>query len=115
MKPRINRIIFAALLILSVLTFLSSCSYRNLDDVKNNARETWESAGFEIVGYQGYEMGPVIPWTTYGGAFVWHSLKRIPDNGITYQGAIYRWGKEYHIYNLTAIDAIGNHASKEGK
>jgi len=45
--------------------------------------------------------------TPYGRAYVWYTLKHIPDNGLPYAAALQRWGDEYHIYNLSAKDAIG--------
>lgn len=85
---------------------LAGCSSANLDDVKAHAAETWEAAGFQIIGYEGYNVGGWLGGSSYGGAYAWYTLRRIPDNGITYEGAIQRWGTEYHIYKLTAIDAI---------
>lgn len=71
--------------------------------IKANAAATWEKAGFEIVGYQGYEYS--FSPSTHGGA-VWYTVRRIPDNGVTYQGCITKWRDEFHIYNLKALDAI---------
>ena len=76
----------------------------NLEDVKNNAKTTWNSIGFEIVGYEGYQWG--FGYGDYGGANVWYNLSKIPDNGITYTGYLVKWGNEYHVYGPTAIDAI---------
>jgi hypothetical protein len=84
---------------------LAGCSSSNIADVKAHAAETWKQAGFEIVGYEGWERGPYLGGDD-GGAYVWYTLKRIPDNGITYHGSIQRWGDEYHIYRLSALDAI---------
>lgn len=94
------------ILILLSAVFLVSCGFGNLCEVKKNANATWEAQGFKVVGYDGYEIGSVIPFTSYGGAIVWYRLKRIPDNGILYNGAIQRWGNEYHIYSVSAVDAI---------
>lgn len=85
---------------------LTACSYGNKEDVKANAEETWKANGFQVVGYLGYEIGPVIPFTNYGGAYVWYTLHKIPDNGITYTGALQQWGDEVHVYNIRAKDAI---------
>lgn len=83
-----------------------SCSYGNLDAIKDNAENVWENNGFRVIGYQGYQWGHLGCGTYYGGATVWYTLKKISDDKVTYEGAIRRWGKEYHIYNLSAIDAI---------
>ncbi len=87
------------------LTLLGGCSSANVDDVKAAAPGIWRQAGFEIVGYEGWERGGYLGGD-YGGAYVWYTVKRIPDNGIIYHGSIQRWGGEFHIYSLKAIDAI---------
>lgn len=83
---------------------IGGCSYQNLDSVKENAEKTMADSGYTITAYQGYQMGMGVPFTTYGGAFVWYEMEN--GNGIKYQAAIKRWGDEYHIYNLSAVDAI---------
>lgn len=92
-------------LILALTFALSGCSYANLDDVKSNAPRVWKEAGYQIIGYSGYTMGNHIG-PGYGGAAVWFMVTRIPANGITYEGYIQKWGNEYHVYNVRAIDAI---------
>lgn len=72
------------------------CS-RNVDDVKANATKVFSQNGFEIVGCHGYSLSPIS-----GGA-VWYTLKK---GNITYQANIIKWFDEYHLYNLSAIDAI---------
>jgi hypothetical protein len=101
MKKAAVAALFAAL--------LSGCapSVSNLDDVKEHAAEVWKQAGFSIIGYEGFEYGTT--WccsSEKGGAAVWYTLRRIPDNGIIYHGYIQRWKSEYHIYNIKALDAI---------
>lgn len=91
--------------VLIALLALSGCSYINLDDVKDNAEARFDSLGFDIVGYDGFQWGFGVG--DYGGARVWYILKKKNDNsGITYGGALQRWGDEYHFYNLKAYDAI---------
>lgn len=94
-------------LLIIALFLLVSCSYGNLSDVQHHAPEVWKQAGFEIVGYEGYQLGN---WgcfgSTHGGACVWYIVKKIPDNGILYKGYIQRWGGEYHIYCLESMDAL---------
>ena len=91
--------------VLIICLLFVGCGYANLDDVKANAEKTWADNGFEIVGYQGWEWSMWFGGS-YGGAFVWYTLHKIPDNGIIYDGALMKWGDEYHIYNLEAKDAI---------
>ena len=91
----------AALLISSAI--LGGCSPANLDDVKQNAEETFSDNGFEIVGYHGYQWG-IHLWPGHGGAMAWYMIEK--DNGITYEAALKKWGDEYHLYSLRAIDAI---------
>jgi hypothetical protein len=87
------------------MLFLVGCSSGNLDYVKDKAPEKWKTQGFEVVDYEGYQWG-TGGINSYGGAKVWHRLKKIPDNGITYSGYIQRWGDELHVYGPDAIDAI---------
>jgi hypothetical protein len=89
-----------------VAALLAGCSAGNLDYVKAHAPVKWQKQGFEVVDYEGYHWGALGMGTTYGGAQVWHRLRKVPDNGITYSGYIQRWGDELHVYGPTAIDAI---------
>lgn len=91
-------------LILMLMVLLSGCGSSNVPEVKANAPAVWRQAGFEVVGYEGYQNGRCL--FVYGCGRVWHTMRRIPDNGIVYHGFIEKWGGEYHIYNLAAIDAI---------
>lgn len=94
---------FKALCIVFVI-FISGCSYSNLDYVKKRANETWESVGYSVIGYEGFEWAATLtPW--HGGARVWYSLKR-DNNGIIYTGSLWRWGDEIHVYGPKAVDAI---------
>ena len=93
----------ATVLLSTLLTV--GCSSGNLEEVKNKAEETFESVGFEVVGYEGFQWG-FWGFNTYGGANVWYRLNKIPDNGISYTGYIQRWGDEYHVYGPKATDAI---------
>lgn len=86
--------------LLFVLCFcFLACYAKNVDVIKQNAKQVLEANGFEIIGYQGYQWGCA---GTYGGC-VWYTLKR---GNITYEACISKWGDEYHIYNLKALDAI---------
>lgn len=98
----------AAAFIVAALA-LGGCapSTANLDDVKEHAADIWKQAGFSIIGYEGFEYGTTWCCSSLkGGAAVWYTLRRIPDNGIIYHGYIQRWRDEYHIYNIKALDAI---------
>ena len=72
-------------------------------EIKTHAPAVLKANGFEIVGYQGYECGL---FGTYGGC-VWYSMTR-PGSNILYQGCVSEWEGEYHIYNLSAINAISS-------
>lgn len=91
--------------LITQINFGPRLSTHNVEYVKEHAAATFDQSGFEIIGYQGYQMGGIIG-KTYGGANVWYNLKRKPDNGIVYEAALQRWGDEIHIYNLKALDAI---------
>lgn len=81
------------------------CTSGNVEWVRAHAVETFKAQGFDIVGDEGWNMrGQIAP--RYGGACVWYVLRKIPDNGITYEACLQRWGDEAHQYSLHAIDAI---------
>ena len=96
-------VVVIAILLIGIC-FCATHSYANLDYVKERAEGKWAEVGFEIIGYDGYNWGWtfVFNWK-YGGAKVWHVLKK---GDITYWGYLQRWGNEIHVYNLKAIDAI---------
>jgi hypothetical protein len=85
---------------------LAGCSASNLDYVKPKAEERWKELGFQVVGYQGHQWGGLGLGTAYGGAKVWHELRTIPDNGITYSGYLMRWGDDLEAYGPFARDAL---------
>jgi len=93
--------------ILSIVALISivylGCGTNNLDYVKENAKATWSSVGYDVIGYEGYSWG--FQCGTYGGAHVWHTLER-NANGIIYSGYLQRWGDEIHVYGPHAVDAI---------
>lgn len=90
----------------SVLTaLLGGCSSANLEDTKAAACDRWKAIGYKCVGYEGYQWGAWFGGG-YGGARVWHTLKRDEAPGIIYTGSVQRWGDEYHIYGPTAVDAL---------
>lgn len=92
-------------ILMAIFVFaLTGCGSSNVADVKAKAPEVWKQAGFEIVGYEGYTNEHCF--FSYGCGHVWHTVRRIPDNGIIYHGYIEKWGSEYHLYSIKAIDAI---------
>jgi hypothetical protein len=101
LEKKMKSVLLAGLLTLT----LGGCGAGNLDDVKVHAEETFESVGFKVVGYEGYQWG-FWGFNNYGGAKVWYRLDKIPWNGITYSGYIQKWGDEYHVYGPIATDAI---------
>jgi hypothetical protein len=99
------KILRILLLIICVICISGCFSSSNLDYVKNNASTVWKSVGYEVIGYDGFQWGFWIPFTLYGGAKVWYSLKR-DNNGIIYNGYLQSWGNEIHVYGPKAVDAI---------
>jgi len=91
--------------IIFIVMFFTGCSSSNLDDVKANACKTWESVGYDCIGYEGYQWGLWLGGD-YGGAAVWHTLTRKQAPNIIYSGYVKKWGDEYHVYGPSAIDAI---------
>lgn len=94
-----------ALTLAAALT-LAGCSPSNLDYVKDRSAERWSELGFKVVAYQGPQWGKLGFGTPYGGAKVWHELRALPDNGITYSGYLQRWGDDLEAYGPEARDAI---------
>lgn len=78
------------------------CAPRNIEFVKASACAKWRAQGFECVDYEGWTFG--FGFGPYGGSNVWHRLRKIPDNGVTYSGYIRRWDDELHVYGPTPID-----------
>ncbi len=101
-------ILSVAILMLASFIFTGGfCSSGNLEYCKKNACEKWRSVGFECVGYEGYQWAFWGKFgSKYGGAIVWHTLKRIPDNGVIYGGFVQRWGDELHVYSLKPYDGF---------
>jgi len=87
------------LLLVTVLLAAAGCT-RHVAEVKAQAPRVWQEAGFAVVGYEGYQ------WDPFCGGDVWYLLRKIPDNGVTYHGYLCKWGGEFHIYNLQALDAL---------
>lgn len=83
--------------------FFGGCNYRNVEIIKTNAPKAWADAGFEIIGYEGYQIGD---FTGAPGGKVWYVVQRKGDPKVRYHGYVTKWGDEYQIYNITALDAI---------
>lgn len=89
----------------SIAFALAGCSSANLEETKLAACDRWAEVGYKCVGYEGWQVGPWVGGD-YGGAKIWHTLKRDEAPGIIYTGYVQKWGKEFHVYGPTAIDAI---------
>lgn len=94
--------VFAISLIAAAITFFGGCSYMNVDDIKAHSAQAWRKSGFEIVGYEGYQIGD---FETPGGR-VWYVVKSTNGSPTLFDGCLGKWGTEYHIYNLHALNAI---------
>lgn len=91
--------------VILVCMLLASCGDANLAEMKQAAPVKWKQQGFEVVDYEGFQWGLWLGGS-FGGAKVWHRLKKIPDNGVTYSGFVQKWGDEIHVYGPIAADAI---------
>jgi hypothetical protein len=58
--------------------------------------EFYKHQGFEVQGYQGYNI-----WSI--GRCHWYTLRK---GDVTYQSCLLRWGDEVHQYSLQAIDTV---------
>ena len=96
--------LFTVVLVLCLLFCGCYCS-ANKNEVEKRAPDKWEQQGFKVIDYEGFMYGLWFGGN-YGGAYVWHRLKKIPDNGITYSGHMQLWGDELQVYGPNAIDAI---------
>lgn len=96
------------LTVIAILITLMVGTANNLVLVKANAQQTFKSAGFELIGYQGYIRslgGYSFAYSEYGGAKVYYIIER---DGIILSAGIKRWGDEYHIYDIEALNAVSN-------
>lgn len=89
--------------VVTLIVLSTSVTSHYVDDIKLHAAQAWRGAGFQIVGYEGYENAGL--GSCWGGK-VWYTVKRSEDHGVLYHGFICKWGNEYHLYSITAIDAI---------
>lgn len=81
----------------------AGCSYRNVANIRAAAAQVFSDQGFDIVAYEGYQLGTMFESP---GGKVWFVLIRKGASGIHYECCLTKWGNEYHMYNLRAIDAI---------
>lgn len=89
--------------LLSFGIYQKGCNYKEVDDIKNHATNTFSQAGFVVTGYEGYTIGDMFQ--TPGGE-VWYQIVRTNDNKVLYNCFLSKWGTEYHIYNMVALNAI---------
>ena len=82
--------------------FFGGCNYRNVEIIKANAEQTWNASGFDVIGYEGYQLGDF----ECPGGKVWYIVQRKGDAKVRYHGYVSKWGAEYHIYGLKAIDTL---------
>lgn len=67
-------------------------------DIKLASQGVWQKNGYEVIGYEGYQ----LTLLDRPGGCVWYIVRRADTD---YHGCISRWGDEYHIYNLRALNA----------
>lgn len=92
---------------IAALFVMAVFSTSNVEYTKAKAPEMWQDNGFEVVGYQGYQTGFRIPFTTYGGARVWYTLRK-PGTNLLFHGGAKRWGDEVHMGVIVPIDPVVN-------
>lgn len=98
-----NSMKYISLIPLIIFSFyIGGCNYSKVDDIKLHAKGVLEKSGFEIVGYQGYEIGNIFACP---GGKVWYMFKQ-KDSPTIYNGCLVKWQNEYHLYDLKAINAI---------
>ncbi len=95
--------LWALALVAGSALLFSGCSAKHVPEIKANAEKTLAAAGYEIIGYEGFQYGG--PGGNWGGK-VWYIVRRQGDNRVTYDACLSKWGDEYHIYALKALDAI---------
>ena len=90
-----------AIFVFAALYTGCKAGYRNVEDIKLNSTNTLSAAGYKIIGYEGYQ------WFPTGGS-VWYSFERNNNTNILYHAGLSKWGDEYHIYSIEAINAVSN-------
>lgn len=98
-------IVLVLALVVGVPVWLGVGTSGNLEYVKERAEQRFDELDLEVISYEGYVWG-FWGYNEYGGAHVWYMLKKKEDNGITYCGALQRWGDEIHLTRFRAYDAL---------
>lgn len=88
-------------LFLPVFLMFTGCT-RSVDWVKERANQTWERAGYEIIGYEGYDS-----WSPLAGGRVWYTVKSKETPGVVYSGYLEKWGDEVHVYGPKVVNKFG--------
>lgn len=87
------------------LCYIGGCNYSKIDIIKRNSTLAWNRAGYNIVGYEGLQIG--MPWAP--GGQVWYTVNRTNQPDIIYHGFIGWWYTgEYQVWNVSAINAISS-------
>jgi hypothetical protein len=71
-----------------------------VESIKQNSTNTLNAAGFEVIGYEGYQMGDMFGSP---GGKVWYIVRRPGETVRLHHCYISHWRGEYHIYDLKAI------------
>lgn len=88
---------------LASIVYFKGCNYSRVNDIKEHATNTLQQAGFVITGYEGYEIGDMF----YApGGKVWYQMVKSNNDSILYNCCVIKFGGEYQIGNLTAINAV---------
>lgn len=87
------------LALFTLVISLVSC-YRNVDEIKLHGNEIANAQGMNLVSYQGYS------FSFFSGGFVWFTATPKNDSMTIMEYAVEKWNGEYHIYNLSAKNAV---------
>lgn len=104
-KANLRRSLIPICIVVGVISLVLGAT-QHKEFLKSHAANKWSKQGFEVVDYEGWQIGFGVVGTRYGGAHVFHRLQKVPDNGITYSGSLLRWGSEIHVYGPKAVEAI---------
>jgi hypothetical protein len=73
-----------------------------VEDIKANAAATWKQQGYDVIGYEGYQLGLI---STPGGCV----LRAHGEPNTRYTGCLSRWKGEYHAYSVRSLNAVSGH------
>ena len=93
MKGLIVAVTVAGMFIGTVLYDAIGVSTR-VEEIKERAPSAMELRGWEILRYEGYELGS---FNKHGGK-VWYHVRNINDHSIQYRVQVTLWGGELHYY-----------------